>query len=235
MRQLLGIEIDAKMYTLAASNMILRGDGSTKILKADSFNTPDSIFSEFKADRLLLNPPFSASENGLPFFEFGLDHMEKGGIGAVIIMDSAGAGKATSSASRILKKHKMLASIKMPADLFIPNAIVQTSIYIFQAHYPHDFEYDKVKFIDFRNDGYKRTERAIKEISNPAERYNDLYLIYKLGFNAESNTKFHKELWDLKKVYCESTISPDGNDWNFEKHFEYDTKVNNADERQKKR
>jgi len=226
--QLLGIEIDAKMYTLAASNMILRGDGSTKILKADSFKTPASIFSGFNADRLLLNPPFSATENGLPFFEFGLDNMEKGGLGAVIIMDSAGAGKAKTTAIRILKKHKMLASIKMPSDLFIPNAIVQTSIYIFQAKHPHNFELDKVKFIDFRNDGYKRTKRAIKDIDSPAERYNDLCLIYNLGLTAASNIKFHKELWDLNAVYCEDVISPNGNDWNFEKHFKYNVSVNNS-------
>ena len=57
--QLLGIEIDAKMYTLAASNMILRGDGSTQIKKTDTFTTPEWVFDDFGADVLLLNPPFS--------------------------------------------------------------------------------------------------------------------------------------------------------------------------------
>lgn len=228
-QQLLGIEIDAKMYTLAASNMLLRGDGSTHILKADAFDTPKKIFSEFKADRFLLNPPFSAIESGLPFFEFGLDNMEKGGLGAVIIQDSIGAGKATTTVRRILSKHKMLASIKMPVDLFIPNAIVQTSIYVFEAKTPHNYEFDKVKFLDFRNDGYKRTKRAIKDIDSPSERYNDIYLIYKLGFNAVKNNNFHKELWDLKQVYSEDTISEKADDWNFEKHIQYNVDVNDWD------
>lgn len=216
--QLLGIEVDAKMYTLAATNMILRGDGSTQIKKADTFKTPVSLYKGFAANRLLLNPPFSYADYGMPFFEFGLDHMEKGGKGAVIIQDSAGAGKTVSTNQSILKKHRMLASIKMPADLFIPNAIVQTSVYIFEAGTPHNFDYDVVKFIDFSNDGYKRTERCISEIDHPAARYQDLYLIYKLGVNAGKNPNFHCYLWDLDAVYCEDTISNSGRDWNFEQH-----------------
>lgn len=216
--KLLGVEIDAKMYTLAASNMILRGDGSTKIRKADTFNTPKEIYTEFMANVLLLNPPFSYVDNGLPFLEFGLDNMEVGGKAAVIIQDSVGAGKSIGTTANILKRHKMLASIKMPADLFMPNASVQTSVYIFEAGTPHNCEYDIVKFIDFRNDGYKRTERCIKEVDHPVERYQDIYLLYRLGFNAVKNPQFHSNLWDIDKVYCEDTITAEGNDWNFEKH-----------------
>ena len=216
--KLLGVEIDAKMYTLAASNMILRGDGSTKIRKADTFSTPKEIYTEFMANVLLLNPPFSYVDNGLPFLEFGLDNMEVGGKAAVIIQDSVGAGKSIGTTANILKRHKMLASIKMTADLFMPNANVQTSIYIFEAGTPHNCEYDIVKFIDFRNDGYKRTERCIKEVDHPVERYQDIYLLYRLGFNAVKNPQFHSNLWDIDKVYCEDTITAEGNDWNFEKH-----------------
>lgn len=216
--QLLGVETDAKMYTLAATNMILRGDGSTHILKADTFKLDESLLDCFKADRMLLNPPFSEDYNGLLFFEHGLDHMEKGGKAAVIIQDSVGAGKAIEPFKRILSKHKMLASIKMPADLFVPNAIVQTSIYVFEAKTKHNYELDKVKFIDFSNDGYKRTERVIKEVDSPEKRYVDIYLIYKLGWNALNHPQFNKDLWDMESCYCEDTLSGDGNDLNFEHH-----------------
>jgi len=227
--QLLGIEVDAKMYTLAAANMILRGDGSTQIKKADTFKTPSCLFEDFNATHLLLNPPFSYADYGMPFFEFGLDNMMKGGRAAVIIQDSVGAGKATLTNQSILKKHKMIASIKMPADLFNPNAMVQTSIYVFEAGTPHNFDYDIVKFIDFRNDGYKRTERCINDIDHPAERYQDLYFIYKLGLNAPSNPMFHKELWNLQNVYCEETISDSGKDWNFEQHKKQNTAPSDKD------
>ncbi|HHF4959008.1 HsdM family class I SAM-dependent methyltransferase [Haemophilus influenzae] len=222
--QLLGVELNAEMYTLAATNMILRGDGSSKIEKGSAFNRPDSLFTNFKADRILLNPPFSYDENGMPFIAYGLDKMEKGGLGAIIIQDSAGSGKAVSTNQKILKKHSLLASIKMPTDLFQPMAGVQTSIYIFEAHKPHDID-NIVKFIDFSNDGYKRTKRSLSEIDHPVERYADMLKIYKAGKNA----KVTPDLWNLADIYVEDFITLKGNDWNFTHHKKIDTKSTLAD------
>ena len=216
---LLGVELNAEMYTLAATNMILRGDGSSRIEKGSAFNRPESLFTDFKADRVLLNPPFSYEENGLPFIAYGLDRMEKGGLGAIIIQDSAGSGKATKTAQSILKKHTLLASIKMPVDLFVPMAGVQTSIYIFKAHETHDYD-QTVKFIDFRNDGYKRAKRGISEVDSPTQRYQDVIKIYKAGKRADID----KTLWNLEECYIEDFITDKGNDWNFEQHQEVDTK-----------
>lgn len=227
-QRLLGIELDSKMYTLAASNMILRGDGSSRIEKADSFKEPAELYENFGATKLLLNPPFSYSENGMPFLAHGLRFMKKHGKAAIIIQDSAGSGKAVAINKEILRHNTMLASIKMPADLFVPNAIVSTSIYIFEAGIPHDFD-KSVKFIDFRNDGYKRTKRGISEIDHPAERYGDILLLLKSGLAVRSNPKFHKELWDLDKQYIESTISDSGSDWNFEAHQIIDTTPHDED------
>jgi type I restriction-modification system DNA methylase subunit len=216
--QLMGVELNAEMFTLAATNMILRGDGSAKIEKGSSFNRPEEVYTNFKADKLLLNPPFSYSENGMPFIEFGLDKMEKGGLGAIIIQDSAGSGKAVSTNKEILKKHTLIASIKMPTDLFNPMAGVQTSIYILEAHKAHDFE-QTVKFIDFRNDGYKRTSRSLQEISNPAQRYADIVKIYKAGKLAKVEAD-----WNLDDIYIEDFITNKGDDWNFDQHKVIDTK-----------
>ncbi|ELD0487563.1 N-6 DNA methylase, partial [Escherichia coli] len=210
--QLLGVELNAEMYTLAATNMILRGDGSSKIHKANTFNTPPELYKDFAADRLLLNPPFSFEENGMPFIRFGLDNMQKGGLGAIIIQDSAGSGKAVKTNREILKRHTLKASIKMPGDLFQPMAGVQTSIYIFEAGIPHDFE-QSVKFIDFRNDGYKRTSRSLQEVDMPAERYRDVVKIYKAGKCADVLAA-----WQLEDVYVEDKIGDSGADWNCEQH-----------------
>lgn len=215
--QLLGVELNAEMYTLAATNMILRGDGSSNIQKGNTFKKPEELYTDFKADRLLLNPPFSFEENGMPFIEFGLNKMS-GGLGAIIIQDSAGSGKAVHTNKKILKKHTLLASIKMPTDLFMPMAGVQTSIYIFEVGKPHDFE-KIVKFIDFRNDGYKRTKRGLQEIDNPTIRYRDIIKIYKAGKNA----KVDNILWNLNEIYIEDFITESGADWNFEQHKIVDT------------
>lgn len=218
-KQLLGVELNAEMYTLASTNMILRGDGSSNIRKGSSFDEPAELYKKFNADRLLLNPPFSYRENGMPFMKFGLDNMKKGGKAAIIIQDSAGSGKAISSCKAILKSNQLIASIKMPIDLFNPMAGVQTSIYVIE-HTGKKHDYSKqVKFIDFRNDGYKRTKRGINEIDNPTQRYKDIVEIYKNGITANVST----DLWDLHKQVVMDVISNKGNDWNFDQHQKIDT------------
>ncbi len=218
-KQLLGVELNAEMYTLASTNMILRGDGSSNIRKGSSFDEPAELYKKFNADRLLLNPPFSYRENGMPFMKFGLENMKKGGKAAIIIQDSAGSGKAISSCKAILKSNQLIASIKMPIDLFNPMAGVQTSIYVIE-HTGKKHDYSKqVKFIDFRNDGYKRTKRGINEIDNPTQRYKDIVEIYKNGITANVST----DLWDLRKQVVMDVISNKGNDWNFDQHQKIDT------------
>ena len=95
---------------------------------------------------------------------------------------------------------------------------VQTSIYVFEAGKAHDYE-QTVKFIDFRNDGYKRTSRALQEIDNPTKRYSDIVKIYKAGKNAKVEAT-----WNLDDIYVEDFITPSGADWNFDQHKIIDTK-----------
>lgn len=90
----------------------------------------------------------------------------------------------------------------MPTDLFQPMAGVQTSIYIVEAHTPHDYE-KIVKFIDFRNDGYKRTTRSLQETDEPAKRYADIIRLYKAGKSAKLEAS-----WKVNDIYIEDFISP---------------------------
>ena len=217
-QRLMGVELNAEMYTLASTNMILRGDGSSNIRKGSSFDEPPELYKNFNADTLLLNPPFTFKENGLPFLKFGLENMKIGGKAAIIIQDSAGSGRGVASCKAILSKNQLLASIKMPVDLFLPMAGVQTSIYIVE-HTGKEHDYKKqVKFIDFRNDGYKRTKRGIYEIDNPSQKYKDIVEIYKNGVTANVCS----ELWDIKNQVVMDVVSRFGSDWNFEHHQKID-------------
>ena len=218
--QLLGVELDAQMFTLASTNMILRGDGSSNIRKGSSFKEPAELYKAFNANKLLLNPPFSHRENGMPFIKFGLENMQVGGKAAIIIQDSAGNGRGVESCKAILANNQLLASIKMPIDLFIPMAGVQTSVYVVE-HTGKSHDYKKqVKFIDFRNDGYKRTKRGIIEVDNPVQRYNDIIEIYKNGATANVSDT----LWNLKQTVVMSVITNKGNDWNYDQYQKIDTK-----------
>jgi len=132
---LLGIEKLPEIYILAVLNMILMGDGSTNLINEDSLKNFNGNYAHdaqklFPANVFLLNPPYSAEGNGMIFVQKAFEKMNTG-KGAVIIQDSAGNGKAKNINVSILKNNRLLASIKMPGDLFKTN--VQTSIYLIQG------------------------------------------------------------------------------------------------------
>lgn len=87
------------------------------------------------------------------FVEKALGMMNKG-YAAIIIQKFAGSGKAKEYNKRILEKNTLLASIKMPIDLFIGKSSVQTNVYVFRVGEAHTKD-DIVKFIDFSNDGIR--------------------------------------------------------------------------------
>lgn len=214
--QILGIEILPSVYMLAILNMILMGDGSSNIINKDSLIDFDgnygfgNINEKFPATAFVLNPPYSAQGNGMIFVEKALSMMDKG-YAAIIIQNSAGSGKATEYNKKILKHSSLLASIKMPIDLFVGKSSVQTSIYVFRVGEAHQKD-DPVKFIDFSNDGYTRTNRKkssnnLKDTNNAKERYEEVVDLVRFG---KSKLKYFTE-----QEYYEGTIDPDnGADWN---------------------
>lgn len=214
--QLLGLEILSEVYMLAILNMILMGDGSSNILNKDSLKEFNGNYGfgktneKFPADAFVLNPPYSAPGNGMVFVEKALSMMSKG-YAAIIIQNSAGSGKATEYNKRILKHSTLLASIKMPIDLFIGKSSVQTNIYVFRVGETHQKD-DTVKFIDFSVDGYTRTNRKkascnLRDTDHAKERYQELVDLVRFG-KAKLNILTEKE-------YYEGTIDPEnGADWN---------------------
>ncbi|MEE1187226.1 MAG: N-6 DNA methylase [Acutalibacteraceae bacterium] len=214
--QLLGLEILSNVYMLAVLNMIMMGDGSSNILNKDSLKEFDGNYGfgktneKFPADAFVLNPPYSAPGNGMIFVEKALSMMNKG-YAAIIIQNSAGSGKATEYNKKILKHSTLLASIKMPIDLFIGKSSVQTNVYVFRVGEAHQQD-DVVKFIDFSNDGYTRTNRKkascnLRDTDRAKERYQELVDLVRFG---KSKLNIFTE-----KEYYEGKIDPNnGADWN---------------------
>lgn len=213
--QLLGLEMLSSVYMLAILNMILMGDGSSNILNEDSLGFDGKygfgkINEKFPADAFILNPPYSASGNGMVFVEKALGMMSKG-YAAIIIQGSAGSGKATEFNKRILKQHTLIASIKMPIDIFIGKASVQTYIYVFKVNETHHKD-EMVKFIDFSNDGYSRSNRKkassnLKDTDQAKERYEELINLVRFG-KGKLNIFTEQD-------YYEGNINPEnGSDWN---------------------
>ena len=214
--QLLGLELLSSVYMLAILNMIMMGDGSSNILNKDSIKDFDGKYgfgstdSPFPADAFVLNPPYSAPGNGMNFVKKALNMMNKG-YAAIIIQNSAGSGKAKEYTKKILERHTLLASIKMPIDIFIGKSNVQTNIYVFKVNEPHHQD-NTVRFVDFSNDGYTRTSRRkssnnLKDTDEAKERYEELINLVRFG----------RRKLDIftDKEYYEGTIDPkNGADWN---------------------
>lgn len=214
--QLLGLEMLSSIYMLAILNMILMGDGSSNILNKDSLTDFDGKYGfgntndKFPATAFVLNPPYSAEGNGMIFVEKALSMMDEG-YAAIIIQNSAGSGKAIEYNKNILKKNTLLASIKMPIDLFIGKSSVQTNIYVFRVGEAHQKD-DIVKFIDFSNDGYTRTNRKkasnnLRDTDMAKERYQEVVDLVRFGKNKLN-------LFTDKEYYEGHIDVENGADWN---------------------
>ena len=214
--QLLGIEILPSVYMLAILNMILMGDGSSNILNKDSLKDFNGNYGfgntneKFPATAFVLNPPYSAPGNGMIFVEKALSMMNNG-YAAVIIQNSAGSGKAIEFNKKILQHNTLLASIKMPIDLFVGKSSVQTNIYVFRVGEAHQND-DIVKFIDFSNDGYTRTNRRkastnLKDTDHAKERYQEIIDLVRFG-----KTKLN--IFTDKEYYEGRIDINNGADWN---------------------
>lgn len=233
--QLLGIELRQDIYVLAVLNMILMKDGSSHILNKDSLKEYNGKYEqgmnkddEFPADVFLLNPPYSAEGKGFVFVEKALNRMNKGRA-AVIIQENAGGGKGDGFTKKILEHSTLLASIRMPIDLFIGKSSVQTAIYLFEVGTPHDVE-SLVTFVDFSNDGYARQNRKksnskvnLKDVDYVKDRYAELVDIV---LNRKTKTSYYTE---ANGLVVKDSISLEGNDWTFNQHRKIDTMPIEAD------
>lgn len=214
--QLLGLEVLSNIYMLAILNMILMGDGSSNILNKDSLNDFDGkygfgkIDEHFPATAFVLNPPYSAEGNGMIFVKRALSMMNKG-YAAIIIQNSAGSGKAKEFNKKILEHNTLLASIKMPIDLFVGKSSVQTNIYVFRVGEAHQND-EVVKFIDFSNDGYTRSDRKkasnnLKDTDRAKERYQEVVDLVRFG-------KSKLNIFTEKEYYEGHIDIENGSDWN---------------------
>ncbi|GMB93366.1 Type IIS restriction enzyme M protein Mod [Helicobacter bizzozeronii] len=224
--QLLGIEKRADIYLLGVLNMLLLNDGSANFLHQDSLVDFNGNYGQgakegepFKANVFLLNPPYSAKGKGFIFVERALERMQKGRA-VVIIQENAGSGNGTPYTANILKHSSLVASIKMPLDLFVGKSSVQTAIYVFEVGTPHSKD-KLVKFIDFSHDGYTRAARKkakastnLRDTDHAKERYAELVALV-LGNTRKTN--FYKD------HYIEDTINTEGKDWTYAQHQKIDT------------
>lgn len=161
-KQLHGLELQPYMFTIATTNMILRGDGKSNLLNENFLNQEAHKLQLKGATVGMMNPPYSqGSKQNTNLYEISftqhlLDSLSVGARCIVIVPQSSMTGKTKEEQSikeNILKKHTLEGVITLNKDTFY-GVGVMPCIAIFTAGEPHPK--DKVcKFIDFRSDGYK--------------------------------------------------------------------------------
>lgn len=158
---LLGVESQPKMFALAASNMILRGDGKANLWQGSCFD--EKIIKEIRQRKPqvgMINPPYSQKGEDLHEFNFViqmLDSLIEGGIGLALLPISC-AVQAHSLKKTLLKNHTLEAVMSLPEDLF-HNVGAVPCIMVFKAHVPHNSNpHHKTWFGYWRNDGFEKTK-----------------------------------------------------------------------------
>ena len=175
--QIYGIEIRDDMFSIATTNMILRGDGQSNLTCEDFLtNEPSDLQIKLKATAGFMNPPYSQAKNKatqnlseLNFIYHLLESLLPGGRAAVIVPVSAMIGKTKEDKqlkSDILKHHTLEGVISLNKNTFYGIGTVPC-IAIFTAGEKHS-ESKLAKFINFEDDGWEvkkhlgliETERA---------------------------------------------------------------------------
>ena len=167
--RLIGIEQRPSMYALAASNMILRGDGKANLYQGSCFDTAitksvldhvDHDGNPLRANVGMINPPYAKSKadlSELRFVENMLDMLKEGGTGIAIVPISCAT--APSVEKRVLlEKHTLEAVMSMPPEVFSPVGVV-TCIMVFTAHVPHARSNRKSWFGYWRDDGFIKVKK----------------------------------------------------------------------------
>lgn len=160
--RLIGIENSPKMFALASSNMILRGDGKANLHQASCFD--DVIIKavkKMKPNVGMLNPPYAQSKSDaelheLYFVKQMLDCLQPGSIGIAIVPMSS-AISPHSVREELIKHHTLDAVMSMPQELFYPVGVV-TCIMVWIAGVPHSRSARKTWFGYWRDDGFVKTK-----------------------------------------------------------------------------
>lgn len=161
-KQLHGIELQSYMFTIATTNMILRGDGKSNLID-ENFLKIDSNKLQLSGFTVgMMNPPYSqgSKQNSdlyeIAFTQHLLDSLTIGGKFAVIVPQSSMTGKTNEEKAikgNILKHHTLEGVISLSKDTFYGVGTIPC-IAVFTAGEPHP-QNKMCKFINFENDGFK--------------------------------------------------------------------------------
>lgn len=156
-KNVVGVELQPKLAEIAAE---LLKNKNLELIVGDGWN-PEVIqqINAQKPTKLIINPPYGEAEyHELGFLKLGLDSLQPGGLGVIIIPTGVAikTDKKTKQLKKeILEKHSLVATFSMPEQLFYPVGAI-TTVMLFRAHEPHSKE---TFFGNLKNDGFELTKK----------------------------------------------------------------------------
>lgn len=160
--QIHGIEIREDMFSIATTNMILRGDGKSNLICDDFLKMNVKELQAQNYTVSFMNPPYAQAKSKdtahlseLHFIKHLLDCLAVNARCLVIVPQSTMVGKTKEDKNlkkTILKHHTLEGVITLSKETFY-RVGTNPCIAVFTAHRPHPK--DKFcKFINFEDDGF---------------------------------------------------------------------------------
>lgn len=194
--QLFGIELQPYMFTIATTNMILRGDGKSNLQPWDFLKQNPNQLQLNGCTVGMMNPPYSQGSKSNPdlyeisFTEHLLDSLVEGARAVVIIPHSSVTGKSKEEQhikNNILKHHTLEGVITLNKNTFY-GVGTNPCIIVFTAGIPHDKGH-KCKFINFEDDGFVVSKHiGLEETASAKDKRQHLLDVW-FG-RIEAETKF---------------------------------------------
>ena len=214
---LVGIEQQPGMFALAASNMILRGNGKANLYQGSCHDdTITEAIKKHDATTGMLNPPFAQSDEDLHelyFTSHMLDCLVPGGTGIAIVPMSCAIVPHPARVD-LLKHHTLNAVMSMPDELFYPVGTV-VCIMVFTAHVPHEQTGKKTWFGYWKDDGFVKSKKLGR--IDPDMRWPDLRDRW---IKAYRNREIHAGESVLQRVTADD-------EWSAEAYIETDYSILN--------
>ena len=194
--QLHGIELQPYMFTIATTNMILRGDGKSNLDQEDFLKQNPAKLQLKSCNIGMMNPPYSQGSKQNPnlyeiaFTEHLLNSLTPDGKAVVIVPQSSMTGKTKEEQAikaNILKHHSLEGVITLNKNTFY-GVGTNPCIAIFTAGVPHDKE-KLVKFINFEDDGFEvQKHKGLIETESAKDKKEHLLTVWRDEITAP--TKF---------------------------------------------
>lgn len=194
--QLHGLELQPYMFTIATTNMILRGDGKSNLEQEDFLKQNPALLQQKGCNVGMMNPPYSMGSKSNPtlyeinFTEHLLNSIVEDGKVIVIVPQSSMTGKSKEEQAiknNILKHHTLEGVITLNKNTFY-GVGTNPCIAVFTAGVPHEKD-KEVKFINFEEDGFEiQKHRGLVETIHAKDKKQHLLDVW--FDRLEAPTKF---------------------------------------------